>query len=149
MSFTEHTVITPAWITTLVNDLLVDAFVPLGFIGPLGFRYWAPQEGGAWEVAVYPLPSEIRGSDKNDGNLFVSGFRLDLMKVLKALTDVEEVAWHSPARYNNDLDGPEISVRARFVGKPVNLRIFHMPPPDEPPAFAYNPQTREALELPA
>lgn len=149
----EHTIETPHWLVSLVEDVLMDAVIPLGFIGPLGYRYWEPDDEGnasnVWQVAVYPTPNEIRGSDRNDGSMFVSGFRLDIGSILKCFHEVEEVVWVSPTKYSGILDGPEISLRGTFTNKQVWLRFYNMPPPDEPPAFAVNPQTAEATELPA
>lgn len=151
MDLAMHTVETPQWIAAFVNEVVIDCVRPLGFIGHLGYRYWSPEDkanpSDAWMIAVYPTPNEVRGLHKNDGALFVSGFALNVGGIISAMTDVAEVVWNSPAKYNNDLDGPEISVRGQFAGKHVWLRFFHMPPPDEPASFAVNPVTSQATEL--
>lgn len=152
--FTEHTVETPAWIRALVDDIM-ECVTPLGFIGPLGYRYQEPAEQkqsdqpDEWQLVVYPTANEIRGSDKNDGALFVSGFRLDVSRMIGFMCSVEEVVWNSPIKYGGDLDGPEISLRGRYTSKQVCIRFFHMPPSDEPPAYAVNPGTGEFTELTA
>lgn len=148
----EHTVETPAWIKALVEDLAA-CVMPLGFIGPLGYRYWEPDDpqnqSEAWQLVVYPTPNEIRGSDRNDGAVFVSGFRLDVGRIVGMFCNVDEIVWATPARFSGNLDGPEISLKGRYTTKQIWLRFFHLPPPDESPAFAVNPQTGTATELPA
>lgn len=152
MSMSEHTVATPQWLVTFMDAVVIDCVSPMGFMGQLGYRYWPPDDANnpssAWLVAVYPTPNEVRGQNRMDGAVFVSGFSLDVGKLIAAMGNVSDVVWNMPAKYNNDLDGPEISVRGTFAGKHVWLRFFHLPPPDEPPAFAVNPLTSEATELP-
>ncbi len=153
MSLSEHTIQTPGWISALVEDVLVGCVLPLGFAGPIGYRYWPPDDqtnpSAAWLIVAYPTPSVVRGQDAADGAVFVSGFRFDVATLIKAMGDVSEVVWCSPAGSGNNLDGPEISVRGTFLGKDVWIRFFSLPPPDEPPAYAVDPRTGEATELPA
>ena len=153
MAVVEHVVVTPTWIKVLVDDVLLDAVAPYGFIGPLGYRYTGPGESGnsfdGWTLFVYPVPSEIRGADQLDGAQFVSGFELDISRIIRNMAAIEEVVWRAPAKYNRELDGPEISVRGRFAEKRVWIRFFNLPPSDEPPAFAVDPATGVATALPA
>lgn len=148
----EHTVETPSWVKALVEDL-ADCVTPLGFIGPLGYRYWEPDDpanaAGVWQVVVFPTPNEIRGSDKNDGAMFVSGFRLDVGRIVGMFCDVNELVWASPANFTRQLDGPEISLKGRYTTKTVWVRFFSLPPPDEPPAYAVDQAAGTATELPA
>lgn len=148
----EHTVETPCWIKALVEDL-TDCVTPLGFIGPLGYRYWEPDDpanpADAWQLVVYPTPNEVRGPDANDGAMFVSGFRLDVGRIIGTFCEISEVVWSSPAKHGNNLDGPEISLKGRYTTKTVWLRFFSLPPPDEPPAYAVDPAAGTAVELPA
>ncbi len=152
MSFVSHTINTPAWLTSFMNDVLIECIVPMGFIGRVGYRYWEPEDPSnpskSWLIVAYPTPNVIRGSNRNDGTMFVSGFQFNVSKLIEAMTDVEEVVWSNPVKYNGDMDGPELSVRGVFNNKHVWLRFFHMPPSDEPPGFAVNPQTSESTELP-
>jgi len=153
VSVSEHTVQTPDWIKALVENVLIECVTPLGFMGPLGYRYWEPDNNDnaakCWQVVVFPTPNEVRGQDKLDGAVFVSGFRFDVLRLMGAFSDVEDVVWCSPAKYNGTLDGPELSVRGLFLGKHVWVRFFHLPPPDESPAYAVDPRTNVATELPA
>jgi hypothetical protein len=150
MSFEVHTIEEPQWLRALVQDVLVDAVQPLGFIGPLGYRWWEPNNTennfDGWQVAVYPTPNEVIGPTAFDGCKYVSGFRLNVWHILNCLTAVEGVAWHAPVQYNGYLDGPEISVRGMFAGKHVWIRFFQLPPPDEPASFLVNPATGQAIE---
>lgn len=146
MSFQEYTIQEPLWLKALVEDVVVDAFEPLGFIGPLGYRYWGPgdvqNQFDGWQVCVFPTPVEVRGCHPGDGALGVQGFRLDVAHLIKALGGaIEMLVWHSPTRYNQDLDGPELSVQGQFAGKRVWLRVFNLPPPDEPAACFFDPRT--------
>jgi hypothetical protein len=135
----------PDWIRALVNDVLVDAFQPLGFIGPLGYRVWHPGHldniFDGWQIAVYPVPNEVRGSHPHDGERFVNGFCLDVGQILRVITDLKSVAWNMPTSYNGELDGPELSLQGKFAGKQVWLRIFQMPPSDEPALYYIDPMT--------
>lgn len=139
----EHIIQEPSWIKTLIEDVVVDAVLPLGFIGPLGYRYWEPgnvnNHFDGWIVAVFPTPNEVKGPCDTDGSRFVAGFHLDLGKIVDVFRPVEELAWRMPVSYNGDLDGPELSVQGQFAGKHVWLRFFHMPPPDEPSSYYVDP----------
>ena len=153
MAFEVHTIQEPAWLKALVEDVVVDAVVPLGFIGPLGYRYFEPQNPensfDGWQVVIYPTPNEVRGPVANDGCKYVSGFCLDVGRIIEAMSQVDSVAWNAPVQYNGYLDGPEISVQGQFAGKHIWLRFFQLPPPDEPCFFYINPQTGEVAEKPA
>lgn len=147
----EHTVREPTWIRTLVDDVVMEAITPLGTIGPLGFRYWPPgQEDNTfdgWQVVIYPTPNEVRGPVPGDGCKTVSGFKLDVARIIGVMNHVDSVVWMSPVRYNGDLDGPEVSLRGTFIGKRVWLRFFHLPPADEPCTTAVNPATGQTTTL--
>ena len=153
MALAEHPIRTPEWIKALVENVLVDCVTPLGFMGPLGYRYWEPaavdNQASCWQVAVYPTPNEVRGQDKLDGACYVTGFRFDVAKLIRGFSDVDELVWHSPAKYAGNLDGPELSVQGVFLGKRVWVRFFHLPPPDELPSYAVDPRTGVGTELPA
>lgn len=145
----EHTVETPPWIKTLVEDL-VPCVTPYSFIGPLGYCYTEPADAdGPWEVNVYPTPNEFRGCGPHDGAMFTSGFELDVARVLGFMQEVGELVWRSPAKYNGTLDGPEVCLVGRYTTRRVRVRFFSVPPPDEPPAYAIDPATSRATELPA
>lgn len=148
----EHTIQTPLWIRSLVEDVLVEAFQPLAFMGPLGYRYSPPNEEDddkAWQLAVYPTAAQVKPNEEKAGMVFVSAFSLNVGHVVECLQDVSELVWHSPTKYSGELDGPEIRIRGKFAGREVRLRVFNRPPADEPPAFLVDPQTSEAVELPA
>lgn len=137
-AITIHTVESPSWIVALV-DTIKELITPLGFIGPLGYRFWEPgnltsPNAEVWTIVVFPTPNELRGGE-HDGSKFVSGFHLDLGRLLSFFNPAEQVAWKSPTRYNGDLDGPEIAIQGLFMGRYVWLRIFSIPPPDEPVSF--------------
>jgi len=149
MALEVHTIQEPLWIRALVEEVVKEAMWPLGFIGPLGFRYWEPEAPtntfAGWQVVVYPTLNEAAGPHKHDGNKFVSGFRLNVGHIVTAMGgSVESIVWNSPVGYNGDLDGPEISVQGHFCGKHVWLRVFHLPPPDEPVACYVDLQTGRA-----
>lgn len=136
----------PAWVDALV-EVVRGAMTPLGFIGYLGYRVWEPdarynQNPDGWTVVVFPTPYEWSGG-AGDGGRGVSGFRLDVVPLLDAFTEVRQMAWSSPAQYNGDMDGPELTLTGTFLGKHVLLRVFNLPPPDEPTAFVYDPHKGE------
>lgn len=146
----EHTVLTPKWISALVEDVVVECVTPQGFMGQLGYRYWPPDDAGLpWTVAAYPTPTAVVGDAVPPGAVTVSGFRFDVGRLLAAMSGVTEVVWAAPAKYNGNMDGPEISVRGVFAGKHVWFRFFHLPPPDESPAYSLDLRTAEATELSA
>lgn len=147
MTFEEHQVVVPPWLTALVEDVVLVAVDAHGLIGPLGYRWWGPQDAGnefdGWQVVVYPTPGELRGGQM-DGAQFTSGLSLDVGGILNAFSKVDDVVWHAPAHYNGDLDGPELRVRGDFLGKRVWLRFFCLPPADEPSSFHVDPRTGSA-----
>lgn len=136
MSLAEHVIEPPGWIGALVEVVLA-AVESDDFMGPLGYRWFEPHSAlnvdEAWQLAVYPTPIECSGGEP-DGGCLVPGFRLDAAQVLSAFSDVREIVWRAPARYNGDLDGPELSLRGYFAGTLVWLRVFTLPPTDEPPS---------------
>ncbi len=150
MALEQHTIVTPAWLRALIEDVVVEVVTAFGFMGPIGFRYEEPaddQPDAAWVIHAYPTPNEVRGCDANDGMMFVSGFSVNLGALLDAFQTVTSVTWHSPAQQTAHDSGPKIVVQGTFLGRRVALHFFRMPPADEPPAFAVNPRTSEATEL--
>jgi hypothetical protein len=134
----------PAWLVALIEDVVHPAVGSADFMGPLGYRYWSPPDAdGEWRIAVYPTPLQL-----NDNCLCVMGFSLDVWAIQGEIADIEECVWVSPTRHNSDLDGPEVSIRGRFLGHRIWLRFFHIPPPDEAPSYAVDPRTRATTPLP-
>lgn len=146
----EHVIDQPPWLNVLV-ELVCDAMSPLGFVGPLGYSWWEPGNPhnpfDGWTLAVYPTPGEAIGGS-NDGCLYVNGFRLDVTRILKALNRVESVEWNAPTVYTQNFDGPEIIVKGWLVNEHVCIRVFNIPPPNEPAAFSINQETGEVTERP-
>lgn len=144
LSPVEH----PAFIGALL-DVLLEAIVPEGIMGPLGYRWWEPETPGnsfpGWILAVYPTPHLLQGG-ANDGLKTSSGFTLNITKIVGAFSSVELLDWHSPVQYNGNLDGPEIGIKGQFAGRPVWLRVFHLPPDDEPASIVVDPVHRQAWE---
>lgn len=153
MSFEVHTILEPLWLRSFIEDVVIDAVTPLGFIGPLGYRWWEPGNSAnpfdGWQIVVYPTPNEVRGPVVHDGCKYVSGFRLNVGHIIGVMTTVEAVVWNAPVQYNGDLDGPEVGVQGMYAGKHVWLRFFQMPPPDEPCSFFVDPATGQTIEKPA
>lgn len=130
------------WVSALL-ELLVQALTPHAFFGPLGYRLWEPEadcDEPVWTLAVFPVPHECRGGSA-DGQFAVSGFTLDQLLIQSAFSKINSVVWHMPSRYNNDLDGPELRVLGTFCGRGVQLRFFHLPPPDEVASHVYEMAT--------
>lgn len=148
MAIEEHISEKPSWIDALVENVL-DAMFPLGFIGPLGYRWWEPENPNngfdGWQIVVFPTPNEAAGG-KHDGCKYVSGFHLNISQILASFNVVKAVVWNSPAQYNGDLDGPEFYIQGQFAGKDVWLRVFNLPPPDEPCSYVVNLETGAARE---
>jgi hypothetical protein len=146
----EHAVIVPPWIAALV-DVVVSAMTPLGFIGRLGYRWWEPEnennDRDCWQVYVFPTTAVCKGGP-NDGLEFTSGFTLDVSKLTDAVNHISEMAWHAPCQYTNDLDGPEFRIQGQFAGKEVRLRVFTLPPGDEPVSCSVDYSTGEVEERP-
>lgn len=131
-------------------EVVINAMTPVeGFIGPLGYRWWGPETPGSaypgWTVATYPTPFELRGG-VNDGARGVTGFTLNVAAIVGAFSTLENLDWQAPVQYNGDLDGPEISIKGQFAGKSVWLRIFHLPPHDEPVSLVVDPVRKTAWE---
>ena len=136
----------PAWVDALV-EVVRAAMEPLGFIGHLGYRLWEPcsphNSFSGWMLAVFPTPNEWHGG-QHDGAVAVSGFKLDLKAVLGAFQSLDAVAWNNPVQYNGNLDGPELVVQGNVLGKRVLLRVYSLPPPDEPVSYVVDPSRGEA-----
>lgn len=137
MTFQVHTIEQPAWIDELVAGVL-PAMTPQadGFLGPLGFCWCEPgiidNLDASWRLCLYPTPNACVGGPQ-DGAHYVYGFRLDLLQIMRLFQAISAVEWNTPHGYNGDLDGPEISLKGTFKDVEVWLRVFNMPPYDEPP----------------
>lgn len=141
---------TPGFLPALM-DVLLAAITPEGLLGPIGFRWWGPDDSGSafngWTVAAYPTPHEVSGGP-NDGARGCTGFQLNIAVIVGAFSSLEKLDWAAPGHYNGDLDGPEISVKGTFAGKPVWLRVFSLPPLDEPASIVIDPIRHRAWEKP-
>lgn len=138
-----HAIAEPSWIRTLVESVVLPAVTPHSFAGPLGYRYWPPDDPQnlkrRWLIAVYPAPGEYVGPTQYDGALVVSGFSLDVGEITRHFEQIDTVGWHAPAMYTGDLDGPRIIVEGEFLSNRVSLHVHREPPPSEPAAYRYNP----------
>lgn len=145
MTIETHTIEQPEWIAELVRHVM-GAMTPHegGFIGPLGFSWCEPHvldnTDDAWVICVYPTPNVVVNGAK-DGQKFVYGFTLDLTQILRKLRGIRAVVWKSPHGYNSELDGPEVSVRGHYGDVNVWLRVFNLPPSDEPPGCRMDGRT--------
>ena len=141
----EHVAESPKWIQVLV-DRVLESIEPLNLMGPLGYRWIEPEcelnPGSAWVIGLHPTPNEAYGG-QHDGQKLFPGFALNITYLLQAFSDVGEVVWTSPAHYNGDLDGPEVSIKGYFSGYPVWLRIFTLPPADEEASLVVDLATGE------
>lgn len=143
----------PHWIKALIEEVVIEAIQPDTFMGPLRYHWWEPGNQGnsfdGWQVVTYPTANEVRGPAAADGCSFVAGMSLDVSKIMKAMSKVDDVWWKMPARSTGYLDGPSIGVSGDFAGRHILLRVYHLPPPNDPPAFFYNPNTGAVQERPA
>jgi hypothetical protein len=144
--FDEHVIERPVWADAVV-EVVRESMQPLGFIGHLGYRLWDPDALNnpfdGWMLAVFPTPNEWHGGSM-DGAKAVSGFRLNVHRVTEVFTKIEHVVWSTPVHYNGDMDGPELVVQGTVLGKRVLLRVFNVPPPDEPVSYVVDPAKGEA-----
>lgn len=136
-----------AWVRE-VADKVAEHMVPIGYIGPVGYMMWTPDNvnnmtPGQWQIAVYPTPNEVAGKPDQDGARYICGFTLRLLPLLAAFQTVTRVEWVCPARYTGDLDGPEIVVHGVYADHDVVLRVFSQPPKDEPASTIINHRTGE------
>lgn len=148
----QHSVVSvPTWLQTFMDDIVLPCVTPLGFIGHITFCYWPPEDlrnpSNNWLVVAYPAANVIRAAHSKDGAVYVTGFYFDVHKLLRSFTAVHEIAWRSPVVVTGQLDGPEIMVRGIYAEHQVQLRFFHLPPPDESPAYAVNPNKDEVQRL--
>ncbi len=121
----------PAWMESLI-DVVLGSIEVHTLMGPLGFRYG--EDGGLWEIMVYPTPVELSGGDV-DGLVVSPGFSLELEPMLAAFDEIADMRW-SVYRYGlHDLDGPELSIEGVYEANKVFLRILAQAPEDEEPGI--------------
>jgi hypothetical protein len=134
-----------------MDDVVTDCITPLGFIGHITFRYWAPDDlrnpSKDWLIVAYPAANTIRGPHAHDGATYITGFYFDVYLLIEEFTEIHEIQWRSPVIASGSLDGPELTVRGVYQGQSVQLRFFHLPPPDEAPGYAVNPATDEVQRI--
>jgi hypothetical protein len=140
----EFTFDTPTWLGELIRNV-GDLINPMGFIGQLGFRYLSPEaeknNTKRWLIGIYIVPHELVGG-KQDGASSVSGFCLDLSKLLALFDDITLLEWRVPRRYSDGLSGPEIWLEGYYMGKnPVQLHIYADSPADEKPELTLDVST--------
>ena len=122
----------PAWLEPLVEAVASNITVH-GPDGPLGLRY--RQQGGRWDVLLYPLPVEMIGGE-HDGGLAAPGFVLDLRGVWSAFTRIDALGWDAHGTCpENTSGGPCFSVEGAFGGHEVCLRVLAYAPGDVEPAL--------------
>lgn len=150
MSVEIHTAEQPKWLDALVETVLECVTPDDSFMGPLGYRWWEPDNAYSlcpdWVLAVYPTPYDARGGAA-DGGRCVSGFSLDVKRLAQAFAEVNELRWDAPVRYYGDLDCPALTICGKFAGKKVQLRVFHLPPSDEPSACAVDAKSGAVTRL--
>jgi hypothetical protein len=120
----------PAWLESLVG-VAAEATTFHADPGPMGLRY--REDGGSWEVLVYPLPVEVVGG-AHDGGLVVPGFSLDVERLRAAFARVDDLEWNAHGVCPEG-GGPCVSVEGLFRGREVWLRVFAFAPEDETPAM--------------
>lgn len=140
----ELPVKTPEWLEELVRRL-GELLRPLGFIGELGFRYLSPDAGAnttqRWLLAVYVVPHELAGG-KQDGSLVMSGFCINIKKLISLFSEISTLEWRVPKSYTDGLAGPEVWLEGLYAeGIPVQLHIYAEPPSDESPTLVLDVTT--------
>lgn len=133
----------PEWLCNFIQEI-GKQFRPLGFIGQLGFRYLAPDAQDnttkRWLVGVYLVPYELSGG-KNDGAAVISGFCLNLQKLIAIFSTLETLEWRVPRGYTDGLSGPEVWLEGTVNGLLVQLHVYADCPSDELPALVMDVAT--------
>ena len=83
----------PAWMESLI-DIVANCMEPHSQLGPLAYRW--RNEGGYWEMWVYPAPAELVGGAE-DGAVVSPGFSLDVQELSSAFEELEDVHWQAHA----------------------------------------------------
>lgn len=118
-----------SWVKLLVEAVAehITADSPMG---PLGYRYG--EEGGFWQVNVYPTPVELVGGAV-DGEVVAPGFSLDLEGLRSAFEEITDLGWHSLGFAHTE--GPHIWIEGVFHGREVFLQALAYAPDDEEPGM--------------
>lgn len=117
----------PDWLEALL-DVVAGSIESHGPQDTLGFRYG--EDGGMWEVLVYPTPVELVGGEL-DGAIVSPGFSMDIEEVRSVLDRVVAVQWLA-----SDLsEGSEVLIEGVYEGHKVVLRILAEAPEDEAPGM--------------
>lgn len=137
---TDH----PEWVKDLIREV-ADEIRPLGFIGQIGFRYLPPNVPQNtlkhWVIGVYLVPHELSGG-RQDGAAAVSGFCLNILKVIALFSELLTLEWRVPRGYTDGLAGPEVWLEGLYRGtQRVQLHIYADPPSDEAPALVLDVAT--------
>lgn len=115
-------------------DLLLDAVTSCieadSPMGPLGFRTW--EEEGFWEVRIFPTPVELVGG-AHDGEVVVTGFRLDLEQLRQEFASVVAFGWNALGL--TWPEGPHIYLEGVFQGREVFLQVLAYAPEGEEPGL--------------
>lgn len=129
----EHNIQPPTWLAEFVDKLTSHVY-STGGEAPLGYGWWAPRQPfndfHGWQVAVNLLPLRIVGG-AHDGGTFRAGFRLNIGPIAALFSGLSLLEWHSPARYNDPSDIPELRVEGFYEGHTLRLRMLASTPPSE------------------
>ena len=134
----------PEWVKDLIREVS-EEIRPLGFIGQIGFRYLPPDVPQNtlkhWVIGVYLVPHELAGGS-HDGAAAVSGFCLNIFKVIALFSELLTLEWRVPRGYTDGLAGPEVWLEGLYRGKQrVQLHVYADPPSDEAPALVLDVTT--------
>jgi len=119
----------PGWVYGLA-ETVAGNMTSISGPAPIGFLY--SQEGGRWELIVYPKSVELVGGAE-DGQIVSPGYSLDLEQLRGAFDRVDACSWESLG--NPDDEGPHVSIEGVYQGHEVFLRVLAYAPEDDEPGM--------------
>ena len=109
----------PEWLATLANEIAVQ-IEPLGTMSPIGCHYHSGPAG--WEITVFAALTEVVGGP-NDGQVFGTGFEIDLKALMNIFSRVNTMHWQSQSLGQQDELGAHLSIEGLYGEEPVCVRI--------------------------
>ena len=134
----------PRWFPSLIRKIAENVSTEIPALG-LGHSYAAKE---AWkdeppELAVFPTKAELLQPGPHDGKQFRVSMHVCLTAILDIFDKAEppHIDWIVPARYDDVLEGPRITIMRYYRKHPVVVHLFDRPPRDYKAVTVFEPSS--------
>ncbi len=132
----------PVWLMNLANNVAAHV-ISFDSPGPIGCHYHFNEEADQWEVTLFIGETEVVGG-VHDGTTVASRFTLDVHRVCKLFSQVDECFWQALTADTEDDDlGAHLSVVGKHNDHSIWLRVLANAPQSVEPGREARPYVPE------